>query len=95
MEILKFIVNRKWRAFESSGAKIELKLIPSLCYILFFPVHRLSDATTENAKLMSQPICLEGKFDLRVSSTFGTPSGILLHVEKNPGNKSLSRRRKD
>lgn len=60
-----------------------------------FCLHRLSDATTENAKLMSQPICLEGKFDVRVSSTFATPAGILLHAEKNPGTKSLSRRRKD
>lgn len=60
-----------------------------------FYVPRLSDATTENVKLMSQQMCLEGKFDIRVSSTFGTPAGILLHAEKNAGHRSLSRRRKN
>uniref|UniRef100_A0A1B0C9R3 NACHT domain-containing protein n=1 Tax=Lutzomyia longipalpis TaxID=7200 RepID=A0A1B0C9R3_LUTLO len=54
---------------------------------------RLSDSTIENARLMTQAIGLDGKFDIRVS-TFGTSTGILIHVEK-AGNKSLSRKRKD
>ncbi|GAB0087497.1 NACHT domain-containing protein [Sergentomyia squamirostris] len=54
---------------------------------------RLSDSTIENARLMTQAIGLDGKFDIRVS-TFGTSTGILIHVER-AGNKSLSRKRKD
>jgi hypothetical protein len=38
---------------------------------------------------MTQSLGLDGKFDIRVS-TFGTSTGILIHVEKI-GTKSLTR----
>lgn len=40
---------------------------------------------------MTQSIGLDGKFDIKVS-TFGTSTGILIHVEKS-GIKSLTRKK--
>ncbi|XP_021713152.1 uncharacterized protein LOC5568718 [Aedes aegypti] len=51
---------------------------------------RLCDSTIENARLMTHPLGLDGKFDIRVS-TFGTSNSILVHIEKT-STKSLSRK---
>ncbi|XP_062533624.1 uncharacterized protein LOC134202619 [Armigeres subalbatus] len=51
---------------------------------------RLCDSTIESAKLMTHPLGLDGKFDIRVS-TFGTSNSILVHIEKT-STKSLSRK---
>lgn len=58
----------------------------------FDQIHRLSDSSIDNVRLMTQSMNVDGKFDIRVS-TFGTSSNILVHVEKI-GVKSLSRKQK-
>lgn len=53
-----------------------------ICFVITFLFnYRLSDATIENVRLMTQSLSHDGKFDIRVS-TFGTSSSILVHVEK-------------
>lgn len=42
---------------------------------------RISDSSIEHARLLAQTVGTDGKFDIGVS-TFGTTSGILVHVEK-------------
>ncbi|XP_065074702.1 uncharacterized protein LOC135698583, partial [Ochlerotatus camptorhynchus] len=51
---------------------------------------RLCESTIESARLMTHPLGLDGKFDIRVS-TFGTSNSILVHIEKT-STKSLSRK---
>lgn len=64
------------------------------CISPFYFPYRLSDSTIENARLMTQSLSMDGKFDIRVS-TFGTSSSsILIHVERT-GTKSLTRKQKD